>query len=114
VSALGTPQRSVADYVQGLVWAEFARSISVPLSDLTLAQGAASVTLGSFDTFAAHCIYDRFGDLGSNCMKFAPDRESYENKVIAVVQISGAALKRWSRVSSPSFHAVYDSINRYC
>jgi hypothetical protein len=56
----------------GPVWAEFARSISVPLSDLTLAQGSASVTLGSFDTFAAHCIYDRFGDLGSNCMIFAP------------------------------------------
>lgn len=80
----------------------------------TFVDDAASVTLGSFDTFAALRIYDRFGGLGSNCMIFAPDRESYENKVIAVVQISGAELKRWSRVSSPSLHAVYESINRYC
>ena len=36
---------------QSLLRAEFARSIFVPLSDLTLAQGAASVTLGLFGTF---------------------------------------------------------------
>jgi hypothetical protein len=62
----------------------------VPLSDLTLAQGAASVTLGSFDTFAAHCIYDRFGDLGSNCMIFAPRFDAHENLAIELVHISGA------------------------
>jgi hypothetical protein len=45
---------------------------------------------GSFDTFAALRIYDRFGGLGSNCMIFAPRFDAHENLVIELVRISGA------------------------
>lgn len=48
----------------------FGAILSAP-RNRTFLHSAASVTMGSFDTFAAHCIYDRFGDLGSNCMIFA-------------------------------------------